>query len=87
MSDDQAYDHQAEDDQSEPESAGTDPTGHESPQLDMSEALHMAGHEAEDLGLEGVPDTAPVIEDDESDEIDFEHRAESDIATRGADGI
>ena len=47
----------------------------------------MAGHEIEDLGLEGVPDTGPVIEDDDSDEFDFEHHAESDIATRGADGI
>jgi hypothetical protein len=72
-------------DQAETESAGTDPA--DAPKLDMSEALHMAGHEIEDLGLEGVPDTGPVIEDDDSDEFDFEHHAESDIATRGADGI
>lgn len=73
-------------DQAETEAAGTDPV-EAPPKLDMTEALHMAGHEIEDLGLEGVPDTGPVIEDDDSDEFDFEHHAESDIATRGADGI
>ena len=44
------------------ESAG-DPPHHEAPKINFSAALGEAGHEVEDLGFEGVPDTAPVIED------------------------
>jgi hypothetical protein len=72
--------------------AGSDVSEESSaPRLDMTEALHMAGHEVDDLGLEGVPDTAPAIEDDEypPEQMagEFEHHVESDIATRGADGL
>ena len=52
-------------------------------EIDVSAALHTAGHEIEDLGFEGVPDSAPVLHDDDEDEVDFGHRAETDIATRG----
>jgi hypothetical protein len=36
---------------------------HEHPKIDVSAALGEAGHEVEQLGFEGVPDSGPVIED------------------------
>lgn len=53
--------------------------------IDVSPALHTAGHEVEDLGFEGLADSAPVLHDDESDDVDFSHRLGADIATRGQD--
>ncbi len=41
---------------------------HETPHIDVSAALHMAGHEVEDLGLESVPDVAAVIHSAEEHE-------------------
>ena len=40
---------------------GTEDGADRRPLIDVSGALHMAGHEAELLGFEGVPDTAPVV--------------------------
>ena len=37
------------------------PQHHEMPKIDVSKALHEAGHEVEELGFEGIPDTGPVI--------------------------
>ncbi len=34
---------------------------HTPPKIDVSKALHEAGHEVEDLGFTGLPDTGPVI--------------------------
>jgi hypothetical protein len=51
--------------------------------IDVTPALHTAGHEVEDLGFGGVPDSAPILHDDDTDEEDFEHHLETDIATRG----
>ncbi|MBK9180118.1 MAG: hypothetical protein IPM45_11245 [Acidimicrobiales bacterium] len=34
---------------------------HRRPRIDLTPALHEAGHEVADLGLEGVPDTGPVV--------------------------
>lgn len=53
--------------------------------VDFSSALHAAGHEIEDLGFEGVEDSAPVLHEDESEGVDVDHRIGADIATRGAD--
>jgi hypothetical protein len=53
--------------------------------VDFSPALHTAGHETEDLGFEGVEDSAPVLHDDDSEGVDLDHRFGADIATRGAD--
>ncbi len=57
------------------------------PLIDVSKALHIAGHEAELLGLEGVPDTGPVVHagnpDDDDPHGDPTHRFGTDIATRG----
>ncbi|MFN7150395.1 MAG: hypothetical protein ACK4V6_13060 [Microthrixaceae bacterium] len=57
---------------------------HEPPLIDVSPALHMAGHEAELLGVENVEDTAPALTDDEDRGVDPVHHLGSDIATRGA---
>ena len=37
------------------------PQHHEIPKIDVSKALHEAGHEVEELGFESIPDTGPVI--------------------------
>ena len=66
---------------------GTEHDGERRPLIDVSKALHMAGHEAELLGLEGVPDTGPVVHGGSPDEDDPhgdpKHRFGTDIATRG----
>jgi len=36
------------------------------PNIDVTKALHEAGHETKDLGFEGVPDRGPVEENAES---------------------
>jgi hypothetical protein len=36
---------------------------HAHPKIDFAAALGEAGHEVEQLGFEGVPDSGPVIED------------------------
>jgi hypothetical protein len=36
------------------------------PSIDVTKALHEAGHETKDLGFEDVPDSGPVEEDAES---------------------
>lgn len=64
-----------------------DPTGGDPPRIDVSPALHMAGHEAELLGLEDVEDTAPVLEGEGrggDDHGEPRHHLGTDIATRGA---
>ena len=62
-----------------------DPTPeHERALIDLSPALHTAGHEAEDLGFDGVEDTAPALAGDEDPSGDPVHHLGSDIATRGA---
>jgi hypothetical protein len=57
---------------------------HDTPLIDVSPALHMAGHAAEDLGFEDVEDTAPALTGDENPASDARHHLGSDIATRGA---
>jgi hypothetical protein len=37
----------------------------ERPHIDLSPALGEAGHEVEELGYEGVPDTGPVLGTDD----------------------
>jgi hypothetical protein len=54
--------------------------------VDVRASLHTAGHEVEDLGFEGVPDSGPVLHEHEEDPVDFVHHAEADIATRGQGG-
>jgi hypothetical protein len=39
------------------------PDDRERPLIDLSPALGEAGHEVEELGYEGVPDTGPVLEE------------------------
>jgi len=46
------------------------------PRIDVSPALHEAGHEVADLGYEGVPDDGPVLHSDDgptgpADPLDF----------------
>ena len=35
--------------------------GEERPRIDLSPALGEAGHEVEELGYEGIPDTGPLV--------------------------
>lgn len=49
---------------------------HPRPLIDVSPALHEAGHEVADLGYEGVPDSGPVLRTHEDhprpdDPLDF----------------
>ncbi len=37
-----------------------EPTSEHRPLIDVSPALHEAGHEVADLGFEGVPDDGPL---------------------------
>lgn len=37
---------------------------HVSPRIDVSPALHSAGHEVHDLGFDDVPDDGPVLHPD-----------------------
>jgi hypothetical protein len=58
-------------------------SGDEHPKIDISKALGEAGHEVEELGYEGIPDSAPVVHEDQ----DVKHaldEMERDIGTRGA---
>lgn len=41
--------------------APEDAAPHAPRRVDVSPALHAAGHEVHDLGLEGVPDDGPVL--------------------------
>ena len=45
------------------------------PRVDVSPALHDAGHEVRDLGFEGIPDSGPVVHPEEpsgpEDPLDF----------------
>jgi hypothetical protein len=62
-----------------------DPTPEQdTPLIDVSPALHIAGHEAELLGVEDVEDTAPALARDDDSTVDPVHHLGSDIATRGA---
>ena len=50
------------------------------PKVDLSKALHTAGHETKDLGFEGLPDDGPVertAEDiaEEAEAVESEDRA------------
>jgi hypothetical protein len=61
---------------------------HEPRLIDVSPALHIAGHEAELLGFDDVPDTGPLVhegspEQDADPHGDPKHRFGTDIATRG----
>jgi len=38
------------------------------PTVDVSPALHEAGHEVHDLGFEGIPDDGPVVHPEEATE-------------------
>lgn len=62
---------------------------HERRLIDVSPALHIAGHEAELLGFEDVADTGPLVhegapEADGDPHDAARHHLGSDIATRGA---
>jgi hypothetical protein len=48
---------------------------HARPKIDFTAAIGEAGHEVEELGFEGVPDTGPVIEDHTApdEEVALEH--------------
>jgi len=39
----------------------TSPPAASHPRVDVSAALHEAGHEVHDLGSEGIPDDGPVV--------------------------
>ncbi len=39
------------------------------PLVDVSPALHEAGHEVHDLGFDGIPDDGPVLHPEEADEM------------------
>lgn len=74
-----------------PETPHDDPTAsdedRERPLIDVSGSLHLAGHAAEALGVQDVPDSAPVIHSDNPEEDpsgEARHHLGSDIATRGA---
>lgn len=60
-----------------PEAAPAEPAReHPRPRIDVSPALHEAGHEVADLGFEGVPDSGPVLRTHEDparpdDPLDF----------------
>ena len=46
------------------------------PRIDVSPALHEAGHEVHDLGFDGLPDDGPVLHPEEGevgpdDPLDF----------------
>ena len=43
------------------ESSEHDESSTKHPKIDVSAALGEAGHEVEELGFEGVPDTGPVL--------------------------
>lgn len=56
------------------------------PLVDLRPALGLAGHEVEELGLEGVPDTGEVLYATEERTNAVQHpmdHVEADIATRG----
>lgn len=59
------------------------------PLIDVTPALHIAGHEEELMGTVGVPDTGPVLrhpgEPDEHEEA--EQRIRDAVVTRGISPI
>lgn len=44
-----------------PEPTDASSGGQPRPLIDVSPALHEAGHEVADLGYEGIPDSGPVL--------------------------
>lgn len=63
---------------------------HERPPIDVSAALHMAGHEVHDLGFDGIEDTAPLVHAGSPDEQpetaeELAHRIGPDLAGRERD--
>jgi hypothetical protein len=46
----------------------------ERPKIDLTPALGEAGHEVQELGYEGIPDTAPIIDDHDEDDGDVAWR-------------
>ena len=63
----------------EPRQPGKRQPGERRPAIDVSPALHEAGHEVEALGFEDVPDTGPLVgtqaEADERRDAAIEHAA------------
>jgi hypothetical protein len=60
------------------------------PLIDVSGALHMAGHEVHDLGYDDVEDTAPLVhsgspEEHEETAEELAHRIGPDMAGRERD--
>jgi len=62
-----------------------DPTALPSPKIDVSKALHEAGHETADLGFEDVPDTGDVTRPDDRGEDDAD--AVDDALEAGQFGV
>ena len=48
------------------EQQGDPPEESHRPNIDVTKALHEAGHETKDLGFDGVADSGPVEDDAES---------------------
>jgi hypothetical protein len=46
--------------------------GDDRPEIDVSDALGAGGHEVEQLGYEGVPDTGPVLREHSESQVDEE---------------
>jgi len=67
----------------EPTGADDDPPA-DAPKgpIDLTGALHTAGHEVELLHAENVPDTAPLLHTDDTGERTADH-IDGDIATGG----
>lgn len=60
----------------ESEAASADASGRGAAPIDLSGALHTAGHEVADLGFEGLPDDGPVVHPEQGhaapeDPLDF----------------
>lgn len=73
--------------ETQPDDPPADNDDRERPLIDVSGSLHLAGHAAEALGVQDVPDSAPVIHSDSPEEDpsgEARHHLGSDIATRGA---
>lgn len=58
------------------------------PGVDVTGALHEAGHEEALLGTEGVPDTGPVLrQPDDEDRRDLGLDAAAELGLHGDDGV
>ena len=67
------------------EDGDTTDDAHDGP-IDLRRALGLAGHEVEELGFEGIPDTGEVLYATQEREEGLDHpqdHVEGDIATRG----